>query len=728
MPITALGEANKDIVAVTPSSLIVFSKDGIKKEYECSLNGLIPIKVIGETNDGFYILAQDEIGFKYAFYFNPKNENIIDLRSEYGIKSTLSDILLDHENNLWLTTYGEGVYLVQQKPVPFTHIEIPELKSSIVKGIKQKNDSIFILTNEQLITVGSNKEYKAYTLKGFGKSLELTTNNKLIVSSIKLDKNKVQRSSFEERYGFLYKEIEGIGKIIIQDSIFINDLKIQIPESHSINDITYYRDTLFLGTNMGLTYIQDLEFNPSLKFVESELIDKTITSFQKQGDSLLWIGSNQGLFKKDDASITNYTIKDGMINNQVNSLHLDQNHKLWIGTQKGVSVFYNKVFYNLSNNTGLASTYVSAILEDTNYGIWLGGNNAITYIDAIQNLSPQSPPRINVKKNNNSFEYAVISFNSSKTLSTQYQINEGSWITSSTQDRLDFSDYKKGNYAFQLRSKKENSDWGYSEIFNFKVNWVWYRNPLYLGLLFMVTLGVFGLIVRWRLKLMKNRNTILQNSLNQNEKLQLALAEVRNNIAKDFHDDMGNKLARISLLTRMLRSKPETAKNTEDTMDQIITDADELYKGTRDFIFSLRTESNLLEEFVTYLSDFGSELFENTETSFETISSFNKAIQLPPYWTRQLLFIFKEAMVNVYKHANATKVVLDCKVIANELQVVLSDNGKGADLASIQRKSGLLNMEERAKRLNSELHIKSAINKGTTIKFTGTLDINKDET
>jgi signal transduction histidine kinase len=54
----------------------------------------------------------------------------------------------------------------------------------------------------------------------------------------------------------------------------------------------------------------------------------------------------------------------------------------------------------------------------------------------------------------------------------------------------------------------------------------------------------------------RKKNAQLWLANKKEQKLQEELGEVRNNIAKDFHDDLGNRLARITAISnRILNEK-----------------------------------------------------------------------------------------------------------------------------------------------------------------------------
>ncbi len=59
-----------------------------------------------------------------------------------------------------------------------------------------------------------------------------------------------------------------------------------------------------------------------------------------------------------------YSVKDGLISNNINKIYQDSRGLLWIGTSDGLSVFDGRTFTNYTTNDGLGSDFVTDILED----------------------------------------------------------------------------------------------------------------------------------------------------------------------------------------------------------------------------------------------------------------------------------------------------------------------------------------------------------------------------
>jgi signal transduction histidine kinase len=446
-----------------------------------------------------------------------------------------------------------------------------------------------------------------------------------------------------------------------------------------------------------------------------ELMNIRISDIEQQ-EEVYWIGTSQGLFKMNDKKLEKISISDGLLSDNINDLMIGSDGRLWIATVKGLSVYDGQSFVNITQKENLLSNNINGVFEDDQHNIWIATVKGISILTSKNQNFKQVAPIINVFQNEESFDYEVISYSNANNLFTQYQINDQPWKISTT-NPLDFKNFKEGKYTFQLRSKKPKSDWTYSKIYTFHV-----RVPLHqkTGFIVFVVILVALLIISlifFQLKKSNKTNRLLTQSLQKQKELEVKLTTVRENIAEDFHDDLGNKLASITILTDMLSNKV-TSKESKGIVDQILNHSDSLYKGTKDFIWTLKKESDQIEEMVTYLSDFGEDFFQQLNIQFRIEKCIESDVKLPYYWSRHLILIFKEAMTNAAKHSQCTETVIEFNFRKNHLKIVFQDNGIGFAQEEISNQNGLRNMVDRAAKIGGELHCSSS-NNGTEIIFTG---------
>jgi len=99
-------------------------------------------------------------------------------------------------------------------------------------------------------------------------------------------------------------------------------------------------------------------------------------------DGNIWFGDyNKGLFKFDGKKFTNYTVKEGLISNNIRNVYLTRDNRLLISTNAGFSIYAHNKFYNYNKSDGLLSDRTRSAIEDKDKNIWLAHRGGITIID-----------------------------------------------------------------------------------------------------------------------------------------------------------------------------------------------------------------------------------------------------------------------------------------------------------------------------------------------------------
>jgi signal transduction histidine kinase len=223
--------------------------------------------------------------------------------------------------------------------------------------------------------------------------------------------------------------------------------------------------------------------------------------------------------------------------------------------------------------------------------------------------------------------------------------------------------------------------------------------------------------------------SIRKNNLNKQKiMIQKLRAEdqkkIRQNTARDFHDEMGNKLARITVLSDILKSKLPVNDEAQALAKKIQENVGLLYQGTKDIIWSLNPENDNLHFLLKRISDFGVDLFIDTDIEFEAIivdEAFRNYF-LPMDYARNIIMIYKEVLANILKHSHCTKVKTEAVLVKdNMIRLTITDNGKGFNADNSTNGNGVLNIRQRAINIGAGLTIHSGDGKGTSVVLSFTV-------
>ncbi|WP_299248680.1 ATP-binding protein [uncultured Cytophaga sp.] len=207
-------------------------------------------------------------------------------------------------------------------------------------------------------------------------------------------------------------------------------------------------------------------------------------------------------------------------------------------------------------------------------------------------------------------------------------------------------------------------------------------------------------------ELSKDKIQSLENML---EEKTTELSLIRQSLAKDFHDEMGNKLASISILSQAIALQNVDSNATPETKEMLHSiniHAKELYEGTKDFIWSIDFKHDYVLELYIYLREFGESFFSKININFLSECSIPEEtiMRIDPIVGRQVLFICKEIMTNAAKHATCDEVKLQLAFIEGFIVLRITDNGCGFDLIQVQKR-GLNNMLRRSEKYKIGLDI-----------------------
>jgi signal transduction histidine kinase len=242
-------------------------------------------------------------------------------------------------------------------------------------------------------------------------------------------------------------------------------------------------------------------------------------------------------------------------------------------------------------------------------------------------------------------------------------------------------------------------------------------SPFYQKTLFQVIAILFLLVLVMLFTWYRSR-FIIAKSLRKERLRQEAQDDLRKDMAIDFHDELGNHLAKIINLSSVLRLQNLDEKHL-GILTRIEHSANELFVSTKNLIWSMKNENNNLHKIFYHLRDFSERLYDRTNVKLSFFNSSEETYsKINPKQSRDLSLILKEAITNSFKHSLSNTLEVSLKSLSDgESWFEIIDTGQGFDIDRIDVSSGLRNMQLRAGRSNFDLNIESHLNKGTRIKI-----------
>ncbi len=234
------------------------------------------------------------------------------------------------------------------------------------------------------------------------------------------------------------------------------------------------------------------------------------------------------------------------------------------------------------------------------------------------------------------------------------------------------------------------------------------KNKTYLIIVLVLIILIIGISIYFYFKNQKNKHL---------RKITLERAEEAENqksrFAKELHDGTGSNLTGIRLQLLSLKDKTSIDKGT---LTSIINEVDRTHQGVRLLAYQASppefdnyTLDEAIRDLVRRLTKTGViEIYYNSTVTFNWLQISND-FQLAVYR------IIQEALSNIIKHSEANNVEIQIIQHEDSINVMIEDNGKGFDMAIVDKGLGLRNIEERVASLNATLNIDSTLRSGTSI-------------
>lgn len=181
----------------------------------------------------------------------------------------------------------------------------------------------------------------------------------------------------------------------------------------------------------------------------------------------------------------------------------------------------------------------------------------------------------------------------------------------------------------------------------------------------------------------------------QDYEIRLATLQERNRIAREIHDNVGHMLSRSILQMGALLTvhREEPIHGQLEAVNVTLNDA---MNSIRESVHDLHNESMDLRQSIL---DAAKELQNRCEISLD----YDMSGQIPRNVKYCFVAIVKEAMSNIAKHSNATRISLLLREHPGFYQMSIEDNGTGIWM-SANPGIGLANMTDRVEALGGNIH------------------------
>ena len=186
----------------------------------------------------------------------------------------------------------------------------------------------------------------------------------------------------------------------------------------------------------------------------------------------------------------------------------------------------------------------------------------------------------------------------------------------------------------------------------------------------------------------------------------------RERIARELHDGIGQMLTALKLTINLIKDQDDLKVELKKILTETIIEV-------------RRISSNLMP---SVLYNYGllpaiKALYESlkniTEIKLEIILPESDEIEAMDFQRKIAIYrIIQEALNNAIKYSEASLISVYIRTVNKNIELIISDNGKGFDVTTVKLSSGLSNMRSRAEIIaGSKFEIISTVEEGTTINI-----------
>jgi signal transduction histidine kinase/ligand-binding sensor domain-containing protein len=488
---------------------------------------------------------------------------------------------------------------------------------------------------------------------------------------------------------------------------------------------------LWVATTNDGVYELDLSNGEILRHLDDSILaSDNIQHILQVNDSTFLFGYEL-LNKYNSKSGVNevFSYSDGLASNTIQHLETDLTGLIWIYTPNGLSRFdiATNTFFSFGKNH-----FFSEIPNDGRSGTRLStgelafvSSNSMMIFDPDQfdrNLEPIVPSITNIQlfgtyigddavptsrgdfsshENSLTFHFNILNFIVQDRFTYHYRLvgADPDWREAKGSFEAVYSLLPPGRYQFEVRSANESGQFSAAAIFPFTIHPSLVQTFWFKALLALLFLAVVYVIYHLHV------NRIL------------AVVKLRNQLARDLHDDMGSTLSTINILSSMAKTKIgiDPAKSSE-YISKISENSQRMMDAMDDIVWSIKPQNDTMKKLIARMREFANEALESKDILLNMeIGEKVLDMKLSMDARRDLFLIYKEGINNAAKYSKATRLFVSFSIEKNCFILKIKDYGVGFDAAELDGGDGLENMKKRATNLNGSLSIHSKPGEGTVL-------------
>lgn len=309
--------------------------------------------------------------------------------------------------------------------------------------------------------------------------------------------------------------------------------------------------------------------------------------------------------------------------------------------------------------------------------------------------------------------YTALSLSVPNRVKFRYRLEgvDDDWVNPGARRTASYSNLGAGDYRFRVIAANNDGVWNKTgATLAFKIRPTFIQSWPFKSLCALIVLALLWLAYSIRLRGMA-------------ERMRRGMAErmaERERIARELHDTLLQAVQSLTLRFQLVVDDLSIKGSPRHALEAAIDRADQVIAEARDRVLELRSpqERNDIEQVI--IDIVAQQGFDPAVAV--SIASVGSPHALDPLALDEITRIVGEAIFNIRRHADATRIAIELRHHAN-LVLSVVDNGMGIDPMVVEHGSrdghfGLPGMRERARKLDGDLVVRRIIQGGTEVVLT----------
>lgn len=474
-------------------------------------------------------------------------------------------------------------------------------------------------------------------------------------------------------------------------------------------------DTLYLSTiSDGL--FKNIKNDVFEKVDLSKQIFKNAQFIEESADGRIWFSGDHRYY-----SARSFTDTTDLLYKPFLTLPKSNEHKIYIDPLKNGIVWFGEqgqlIRYDSNIKVDVDAAfpvYVRKITLNAD-SVLFGGHHPINSKLTFSIDYTHEPIR---------FEYAAPFYTRSDKTTYSYKLNgfDNDWSEWSSETTKDYTGLYEGNYSFKVRAKNVYETISSIDTYSFTIMPPFYRTYYAYGF-YLLFIGWLVTVISKKVALKRTRE------LEQFHRIELAETksrelelhnklekqDMRARIAGDLHDEVGSNLNGIGLVSGLVLKQTALDEKSEKRLKQIKSTALESADAMRDIVWFINPENDTFQKSLNKMRHDGERFLGHLEFTFNLENNTDSEPNIDI--RRNVYMFYKEAIQNIVKHSEATKVDIDFIIENQSIRLSVADNGKGFDVESKSHGNGLKNYNKRADKIGGKATITSSLGEGSKIEL-----------